>query len=108
MVLDEHSREKAYKETTRLFGYNGRNDSSDAFRHCYWSAMLSRDIGYQDALRFTTAHESDPSNPANEEAMDLHNKEVGLEIGLSKGTDAVLSTLCLSALRQDKLKVINP
>ena len=56
------SRDIAYSETTKRFGHNGRNDKSYAFRHCFWSATLSRDIGYKNALEFTNAHESSPLN----------------------------------------------
>lgn len=72
------AKEAAYAETRTRFGHNGHNDKSDAFRHCYWSALLARDLGYSNAKRFTTAHESSPSNPANEKAMDLHNNAIGL------------------------------
>jgi hypothetical protein len=101
----KESRRKAYSETTKVIGYNGKNDNSDAFRHCFWSAILSRDIGYYNALMFTNAHESDPSNPKKEKAMDLHNNSVGLQIGRNGGTDHLLSALCYTALQQGKLKI---
>jgi hypothetical protein len=47
--------------------------------------MLARDLGYQNALQFTNAHESDPRNPPQEKAMDLHNNSVGLSIGRAGG-----------------------
>ena len=56
----KQSKETAFEETKRRFGFNGRNDKSDAFRHCFWSALLAREIGYTNALQFTTAHESSP------------------------------------------------
>src|SRR5690554_7547626 len=37
--IEENAR-KATDETVRRFGRNGYNDSSDAFRHCYFSALL--------------------------------------------------------------------
>ena len=77
----KESKEIAFEETKKRFGMNGKNDRSDAFRHCFWSAILSRDLGYDAALKFTNAHESDPRNPADEKAMDLHNNAVGLSIG---------------------------
>lgn len=55
----------------------------DAFRHCYWSALLSREIGYIDALLFTNAHENYDENPPEEKRMDLYNNRIGLEIGRS-------------------------
>ncbi|MDH4395530.1 MAG: hypothetical protein QE278_07620 [Limnobacter sp.] len=100
------SREKAFAETKRKFGMNGHNDSSDAFRHCFWSAVLARDIGYACALEFTTLHESKLENPILEKEMDLHNNRVGLDIGKGGGSDSHLSTLCMSALINKRLKVI--
>ena len=100
------SKEAAFAETKKQFGLNGRNDRSDAFRHCFWSAMLTRDLGYQNALRFTNAHESDPRNPPQEKAMDLHNNSVGLSIGKTGGSNTQLSGRCMAALLNGQLKVI--
>ncbi|PXF31500.1 hypothetical protein WH50_09570 [Pokkaliibacter plantistimulans] len=102
------AKDKAFAETVTRFSRNGRNDKSDAFRHCYWTALLARDIGHANAQRFTTAHESDPNNPANEKSMDLHNNAVGLSIGLSMADDAKLSQQCMNALLAGRLQVITP
>jgi hypothetical protein len=102
----KESKETAYAETRRRFGRNGHNDRSDAFRHCFWSALLSRDIGYGAALRFTTAHESSPTNDPAERAMDLHNNTVGLKIGRAKGSNQSLSQRCMAALNAGQLKVL--
>jgi len=102
----KESKEVAFTETRKRFGLNGRNDRSDAFRHCFWSAMLARDLGYQNALRFTNAHESDPRNPPQEKAMDLHNNSVGLSIGKTGGNNTQLSGRCMATLLNGKLKVI--
>ncbi len=105
-VILRGAREAAFAETIRRFGPNGHSDKSDAFRHCFWSAILARDIGYQDAMRFTTAHESSPKNRIEEKRMDLHNNRVGLGIGFKKGTNAVISERCMSALHAGKLQVL--
>ncbi|VAW87559.1 hypothetical protein MNBD_GAMMA18-2198 [hydrothermal vent metagenome] len=102
----KESKEIAFAETRKRFGQNGRNDRSDAFRHCFWSAMLARDLGYQNALQFTNAHESDPRNPPQEKAMDLHNNSVGLSIGRVGGHNNQLSSRCMAALLNRQLKVI--
>ena len=110
-VAVPETKDKAFAETTKRFGFNGRNDKSDAFRHCYWSALLTRDVGFLAAYSFTTAHEDFPSNPAAEKAMDLHNNMQGMVIGIShKGStnDTLLSDACYSALAAGKLKVITP
>ena len=100
------NKEKAFDETVRRFGHNGHNDASDAFRHCFWSALLMRDIGEADAREFTTLHESSPLNPPNEKAMDLHNNSVGIELGKSGGSDTVLSDKSFAALQAGRLMVI--
>ncbi|TVO62698.1 DUF6973 domain-containing protein [Denitromonas ohlonensis] len=102
------SKETAFEATKARFGFNGRNDKSDAFRHCFWSAILARDIGYANALRFTTAHESSLINPKNEKAMDLHNNSVGLVIGRQGGSDQILSHRCMEALVSRRLTVLIP
>jgi hypothetical protein len=102
----KEAKEIAITETRKRFGFNGHNDRSDAFRHCFWSAMLARDLGYQNALQFTNAHESDPRNPPQEKAMDLHNNSVGLSIGRAGGNNNHLSGLSMMALLNGQLKVI--
>lgn len=100
------AREAAYEETTRRFGRNGHNNNADAFRHCFWSAILARELGYENALKFTTAHEAFPSNPAAEKSMDLFNNRIGLSIGRAKGTNQTISLRCMAALQSGKLKVM--
>lgn len=103
-LIIKESREKAFKETIKMFGYNGHNDKSDAFRHCFWSALLSRDLGYYNAFIFTNAHESDPRNPKKEKSMDIHNNSIGLQIGRLGGSDRLLSTQSFAALKKGQLK----
>ena len=98
--------EKTYSETYNIFSRNGRNDASDAFRHCYWSALLARDLGYANAQTFTNAHESSPDNPFMEKKMDLHNNEVGLQIGSRGGSDTSLSSACMGAFNGGELMII--
>ncbi len=102
------SKKTAYDETKKRFGFNRRNDKSDAFRHCFWSAILAKDIGYKHALEFTTAHESAPKNDPHEKIMDLHNNAIGVHIGLSKQSNKTLSEYCFNALMAGRLKVLRP
>lgn len=91
-------------ETRKRFGFSGHNDQTDAFRHCLWSAILARDLGYNNSLEFTTAHENWKSNPIGEKRMDLHNNSIGLSIGQSGGDNDSLSQKCFEALNSKKLK----
>jgi hypothetical protein len=109
--LIKMSKDTAYNETIKRFGRNGRNDRTDAFRHCFWSSILSRDIGYFWAKAFTDAHETNPDNPADEKEMDLHNNSVGLKIGFFyfiPDSNTNLSDKCFKALENGELKVISP
>ncbi|MGF1773893.1 hypothetical protein L4C42_16470 [Vibrio wakamikoensis] len=106
VVAIARSKDIAYEETKVRFGCNRCNDKSDAFRHCFWSAILARDIGYKNALEFTSAHESSEDNDASEKNMDLHNNLVGLRIGLSRAGDEKLSHYCRTALLVGRLKVL--
>lgn len=111
ILIIKLSKDNAFNETTRRFGHNGHNDKSDAFRHCFWSATLSRDIGFYWAKAFTTAHESNPGQPVDEKEMDLHNNSVGLDIGFYyfiPDSDSALSNQCFKALQDGKLTVISP
>lgn len=110
-LIIKNSKDVAFNETTAKFGYNGRNDKSDAFRHCFWSATLARDLGYFEAKMFTNAHETNPDNPPDEKAMDLHNNSVGLNIGLYyfiPDSNKALLDKCYKALQNGELKVIAP
>lgn len=102
----KNSKDIAFQETQNRIGNNGHNDNSDAFRHCFWSAMLARDLGVRNAERFTSAHENYPSNPADEKAMDLHNNSVGLIVGSSGASNETLSSSCLANLASGHLKSI--
>ena len=97
--------ENASIETMRRFIVTSHNDAGDAFRHCYWSAILCRDLGYVVALRYTSAHEAFAGNPALEKAMDLHNNAVGLNIGRAGGPNRIISNRCVEAMRSGRLKV---
>lgn len=111
VLLIKQSKDTAYNETQRVFGRNGLNDESDAFRHCFWSAILARGIGYFWAKGFTDAHESKPGNDPAQKAMDLHNNSVGLKIGFYyflPESNKALSKQCYDALKAGKLKVISP
>lgn len=82
---------------------------ADALRHCYLSAMLGRDIGYEDALTVLVAHEmnSEWGSPASQ--MDLFNNAVGLEIGVRMKTasDGDLQEAVMNAFLHGRLRVVD-
>ncbi len=108
--IKENSR-KALKKAQDLFGGGSlHNGAGDAFRHCYWSALLARDIGGDNAQQFTSAHESKLGNPKIEKEMDLYNNGKGIEIGRKNpnALDNVLANMCQNAVLKGELKVIKP
>jgi hypothetical protein len=111
LIFLQNSKKKSYNEATKRFGFNGHNDRSDAFRHCFWSATLTREIGIIWTKLFTDAHETKEGQPAAEKEMDLHNNGVGMNIGFFSpfwDSDSVVSDKCFNALNEGKLKVIAP
>lgn len=79
----------ATSQTEAKFGFNGLGDRSDAFRHGIWNAEMTVLIGKEKAELFATAHEdkdvtgneSDGYSKTAHKEMDLHNNEVGRNIG---------------------------
>lgn len=109
LLAIKESANKALNEAQSKFGAGSlHNGAGDAFRHCYWSALLARDIGPDAALAFTTAHEEKPGLPKTEIEMDLFNNRVGIEIGRQsvRESDFIVASKCLNALTNKRLKVL--
>ena len=79
----ERNAKKATEMTYARFGYNGKGDKSDAYRHAMWQALNTQDTGESFTRKWANAHEY--SSPVNELKtdlyMDIHNNDVGIEIG---------------------------
>ena len=61
----------------------GSHDPIDAYRHCYWAARKTMDMGISEAVFFGNLHEDeDPDNTVAAERMDRHNNAVGRDLGL--------------------------
>lgn len=87
-----------------------QNDGQrDAFRHAYWNARLTAEFGAEWTEQFATAHEAAPGNPADREAMDLYNNEVGRRIALTHpgATPEQLADLVQQAVTEGRLIVID-
>ena len=62
----------------------GSHNYVDAYRHCYWAARKTMDMGSSEAAFFGDLHEDeDPNNTVDAERMDRHNNAVGRDLGLS-------------------------
>jgi len=105
--------DEAKNYTLYKFGYNGRNDRSDAFRHEAWNIWIMGYIDYNWAYDWTTAHEEgDSKQPALEKEMDLNNNSIGRIYGLSNNISpdsSVTSTRAtiVSAYKSGQLKAFN-
>ncbi|CAB5388762.1 unnamed protein product [Rhizophagus irregularis] len=85
------------------------NGSGDAYRHCYWSGLLTFEFGVSGAKGFGDRHEDYPKNPSGEKAMDLNNNNVGRTVAsqIKKGDKNALSAACKQALTDGRLKTLN-
>jgi hypothetical protein len=110
------TRDDAYAVSETMFqendeaGLPGAEDGhQDAFRHIYWNVLMSRRIGEDFATSFGTAHEGVPGNPADREAMDLYNNELGRRIARENpdATEEELQQIIMESIRNGEAVVIN-
>lgn len=72
----------AEQQTINFYRKNGINDNSDAFRHAFFNALNSRDMGKWLAKKLSDAHESEtPIIWSLEVKMDLFNNNIGHQAG---------------------------
>ncbi len=71
----------AQSVTVWIFGHNGHNDGTDAFRHCTWMGALATRVGERRATDIGFLHERHFPNPHSEWAMDVANNQVGASYG---------------------------
>ena len=82
------------------------NGAGDAWRHCYWSCEMAKDIGQKCAKIIGDIHEDAgdrKGQPKNEREMDEHNNSVGHGLASQSGNCA---DLCQQALNDGKLKTL--
>lgn len=91
-------------------GHNGLHDQEDAFRHAYLNALHAQSLGDEWTTDFWTAHERKPNNLSAEEAMDLHNNEVGRRIAAQNphASKDELADLVEQAVADGQMVVIDP
>lgn len=77
---------KATSATIEYYGSSGWQDNSDAFRHCCWNALMTKEMDASAAEAWATAHEFDSSGIDKD--MDLFNNSVGRSISVSGKTDS--------------------
>lgn len=71
------------------------NGIGDAFRHCYWNALMTISVGRVHAKKIADLHEDhNTSGPLNEREMDLKNNEIGRQVGSESTTGAEAHAKC--------------
>jgi hypothetical protein len=98
-----------FQSDAQFNAWAGNDGHRDAFRHAYWNALMTDRLGENVTARFATAHEGAPDNPADREAMDLYNNEVGRRIAVENpgASDEELADLIQDALENGELIVID-
>ena len=107
----EKNANSAYSMTDATFGKQGKGDESDAFRHAFWQATNTQDVGEDFTRKWSDAHEyGTPSNEVKTDLyMDIHNNDVGIEIGKAnpKATPEELRDIILDRISKGDLLIIN-
>jgi hypothetical protein len=101
-IRAKDSAKNAYEhQNARYPGYDAHNTRVDAFRHCQWTALMTKRATPDFAERMGRAHEDDndqqSGQPPREREMDLHNNGWGVHAGLeTEGkSDGSTASLCV-------------
>lgn len=74
---------EAFAATKRKYpGSRAHNNEADAFRHTYFNARATQELGRERAKAWGDAHERTSPNPVSERIMDLNNNRAGRQIGM--------------------------
>ena len=101
----------AEQSTISYYGTNGLNDNSDAFRHAYFNALNSREMGKWLAKKLSDGHESEtPIIWSLEVQMDLFNNNIGHQAGhnYSNYNDIQMGNLIKSKINNGLGRYLNP
>ena len=106
------ARERADALTLEIYGQKGNGtDVANAFKHIYWSAYATSKVGEDYARLFTHAHEfgwwSENANDPEGMKMDLHNNQLGREIGKNTPTRDLEEAVLLSIIEGNAAVLIN-
>ena len=72
-----YAKRDAENATERMFGSDGVDDETDAFRHFMWVGLMDKEIGPKLAKQFLDAHEANDRKSASS-VRDLNNNAKGL------------------------------
>jgi len=105
-----------------IIGNDNNGGHLDAFKHSYWMARLTQDIGKRAALSLGEAHEKGnyksfkkrkledgllPDKPSSD--MDLYNNIIGINIGIKNKITSkkVLIQKVLNSLQHGRLMILS-
>ena len=102
--------ERATNTAEQRYSGTTNDGHGDAFRHAYWNALMTKEFGEDWTKAYTTAHEGLGGNPANREAMDLYNNEVGRRVAMQhpKASAEELADLVAAEVKKGSTVVIGP
>jgi len=105
-------RNKADNLTREIYKQDGNGtDIANAFKHIYWSAYATNKVGEDYARLFTHAHEfgwwSENANNPEALKMDLHNNQLGREIGKNTADDELEEAVLRSIIEGKAAVLIN-
>ncbi|MFP5489874.1 MAG: ankyrin repeat domain-containing protein [Bacteriovoracia bacterium] len=85
-----------------------QHNNGDAFRHCFWSALISNRTNPDWALLWTTAHEEILPTENITRIMDLKNNAAGIQIFKEnlKSKESDLIYYCLEKIKNGELSRI--
>ncbi len=104
------NRKMAFEMEMSIFGFLGRNDCGDAFRHAFFNALNAQSCGAALAKEFGDAHECNtPDTELSEKMMDLHNNAVGVSVAEANpgATAEELADLICTELLEGNLEVLS-
>ncbi len=82
------------------------NGIGDAFRHCYWNALMTISIGRNQAKKIADLHEdNNTTGPLAEREMDLKNNEIGRQVGSESTTADEAREKCDDHVRTGHLQL---
>ncbi|MDG2357690.1 MAG: hypothetical protein P8L21_05360, partial [Polaribacter sp.] len=85
------------------------NTIGDAYRHAYFAALNTRNMGHTNAKSLGDAHECDtPSNKLDQKQMDIHNNAWGYHYGstISTITESQFYTAFMNAFNSGQIKIL--
>lgn len=95
----------AYATAEELYPDSLHNGPGDAFRHCYWNALMTIHINKDQAKIVADNHEEISNGPEAENKMDYKNNEVGRGIGESSPNEEAAKNGCVDAVNDGRLQL---